>query len=60
LKKAVGADNPNTTWIAKMVGKVTKKLEAAQGDTGYPGEMPVRLDKYKPKHPERRPSKLSP
>ena len=56
----MGAGIPNTNWTAKMVGKVTKKLEAAQGDAGYSGEISVRLDKYRPKHPERLPSKLLP
>ena len=56
----MGTGIPNTNWIAKMVGKVTKKLEAAQGDAGYSGKISVRLDKYKPKHPERLPSKLLP
>ena len=60
MKKAVGASIPNTNWIAKMVGKVTKKLEAAHEDAGYFGEISIRLDKYRPKHPERLPSKLFP
>jgi hypothetical protein len=42
------------------MGKVTKKLEAAQGGAGYSGEISVGLDKYRPKHPERLPSKLLP
>jgi hypothetical protein len=60
VKKAVGEGIPNTHWIAKMLGKITKKLEAAQGNAGYSGEIPVKLDKYRPKHPERLPSKLLP
>lgn len=37
----------NDKWIAKLVGKVTKKLETAQGDIGYSGEMPVPLEIYR-------------
>jgi hypothetical protein len=60
VKKAVGAGIPNTNWIAKIVGKVTKELEAARGDAGYSGEISVRLDKYRPNYPERLSSKLLP
>jgi hypothetical protein len=35
-----------------MVGKATEKLEATQEGVGYSGEIPVRLDKCRPKHPE--------
>ncbi|ORY87836.1 hypothetical protein BCR37DRAFT_375746 [Protomyces lactucae-debilis] len=44
--------------IAKLLGKVTKKLETAQGDVGYSGALPVALDVYRPK--ETLPSKLLP
>lgn len=37
----------NDRWIAKMVGKITKKLESAQGDVGYSGELPVALAPYR-------------
>ena len=34
-------------WIAKMVGKITRKLEEARGDVGYSGDIPVALEKYR-------------
>jgi hypothetical protein len=37
----------NDRWIAKMVGKVTKKLEVAKGDLGYSGAIPVALGPYR-------------
>lgn len=37
----------NDRWIAKMVGRITKKLESAQGDVGYSGELPVALGPYR-------------
>ncbi|CAD0097706.1 unnamed protein product [Aureobasidium mustum] len=39
----------NDKWIAKLVGKVTKKLETMQGDIGYSGDLPVPLDVYRKK-----------
>jgi hypothetical protein len=39
----------NDKWIAKLVGKVTKKLETMQGDIGYSGDLPVALDVYREK-----------
>lgn len=43
-----------------MVGKVTKALESAQGDLGYSGDIPVKLEKYRlpDGHPEQ--SKILP
>jgi hypothetical protein len=35
--------------IAKLLGKITKKLETAQGDIGYSGALPVALDVYRKK-----------
>lgn len=37
----------NDRWIAKLVGKVTRKLEKAQGDVGYSGNVPVSLEKQR-------------
>ena len=37
----------NDKWIAKLVGKVTRKLEGMQGDVGYSGELPVPLKVYR-------------
>lgn len=40
----------NDRWIASLVGKVTRKLEKAQGEVGYSGEVPIPLDKYRIRH----------
>jgi len=37
----------NDRWIAKLVGKVTKRLETAQGDVGYSGDIPIALGIYR-------------
>ena len=47
MKKAVVGGIVNDQWIAKMVGKITKKLETAQGDVGYSGNIPVGLAPYR-------------
>ncbi|KAF1945498.1 hypothetical protein EJ02DRAFT_451529 [Clathrospora elynae] len=40
----------NDRWIARLVGKVTRKLEKAQGEVGYSGEVPISLAKYRVIH----------
>jgi hypothetical protein len=40
----------NDRWIASLVGKATRKLENAQGEVGYSGEVPILLAKYRGKH----------
>lgn len=40
----------NDRWIASLVGKVTRKLENAQGELGYSGEVPIELGKYRERH----------
>ncbi|OAL49178.1 hypothetical protein IQ07DRAFT_72318 [Pyrenochaeta sp. DS3sAY3a] len=40
----------NDRWIARLVGKVTRKLENAQGDVGYSGDVPIPLAKYRARH----------
>lgn len=47
FKKAVVGGVVNDKWIAKLVGKVTKMLETAQGDVGYSGNIPVALKPYR-------------
>ena len=47
MKKAVVGGIINDKWIAKMVGKVCKMLETAQGDVGYSGNIPVALEAYR-------------
>jgi len=39
----------NDKWIAKLVGKVTRKMETMQGDIGYSGEVPIPLAIYREK-----------
>jgi hypothetical protein len=54
VKHAVVSGVINDRWIAKMVGKVTRHLEEAQGDLGWMGDIPVQLEKYRlpDGHPE--------
>jgi hypothetical protein len=40
----------NDRWIASLVGKITRKLEKAQGEVGYSGEVPIPLAKYRERH----------
>lgn len=40
----------NDRWIASLVGKVTRKLEKAQGEVGYSGDVPIALAKYRERH----------
>ena len=47
MKKAVVDSVVHDRWIAKMVGKITKKLETAQGEIGYSGGIPVPLGPYR-------------
>ncbi|KAF2034630.1 hypothetical protein EK21DRAFT_56159 [Setomelanomma holmii] len=40
----------NDRWIASLVGKITRKLEKAQGEVGYSGDVPIPLGKYRVRH----------
>ncbi|KAF2630810.1 hypothetical protein BU25DRAFT_408085 [Macroventuria anomochaeta] len=40
----------NDRWIARLVGKVTRKLEKAQGEVGYSGDVPIALAPYRARH----------
>ncbi|KAJ1323361.1 hypothetical protein MN608_11510 [Microdochium nivale] len=40
----------NDRWIAALVGKVTRKLESAQGEVGYSFDLPVPLAEARSKH----------
>jgi hypothetical protein len=40
----------NDRWIARLVGKITRKLERAQGEAGYSGDVPIPLAKYRVRH----------
>ena len=56
-----GEANGVNRWIAKMVGKITRKLEEARGDVGYSGDIPVPLEKYRNQAlPGERPDKILP
>ncbi|KAI9723914.1 MAG: hypothetical protein M1828_004033 [Chrysothrix sp. TS-e1954] len=37
----------NDRLISKLVGKITRKLETAQGNAGYAGDIPVALPPYR-------------
>ena len=51
MKKVVVDSIVNDRWIAKLVGKITQKLETTQGDVGYSGNIPVALEAYRlPEH----------
>lgn len=47
LQKVTVDAMANDRWIAKLVGKVTKNLERAEGDIGYSGNLPVALKPYR-------------
>jgi len=47
VKHALVAGVINDKWIAKMVGKVVRHLEEAQGDVGWMGDIPIKLDVYR-------------
>ncbi|KAI9052140.1 hypothetical protein LZ554_003502 [Drepanopeziza brunnea f. sp. 'monogermtubi'] len=47
VKRAVVDGVVNEKWVAKMVGKITKRLEVARGEAGYSGDIPVKLGKYR-------------
>ncbi|KAI1005465.1 hypothetical protein K3495_g2751 [Podosphaera aphanis] len=37
----------NEKWIAKLVGKITTRLELAQGEAGYSGTLPIKLENFR-------------
>ncbi|KAK5714622.1 hypothetical protein LTR15_010804 [Elasticomyces elasticus] len=47
MQKVMVSGMVNDRWIAKMVGKVALKLQQAQGDVGYSGEIPMPLAPYR-------------
>ncbi|XP_014557389.1 hypothetical protein COCVIDRAFT_97194 [Bipolaris victoriae FI3] len=40
----------NDRWIARLVGKVTRKMEKVQGELGYSVDVPIPLAKYRVRH----------
>ncbi|KAI9646561.1 hypothetical protein NHQ30_004556 [Ciborinia camelliae] len=53
MKKTLVNAAVNDKWIAKMVGKITKKLEEARGDVGYLADVKVHLGPYRLPEEER-------
>ena len=47
VKKGIVDGVVNDRWIAKMVGKVTRRMEEARADVGYRGDIPVALGIYR-------------
>lgn len=60
VKKAVVDGVVNERWIARVVGKITQKLETAQGEAGYSGDIPVALGPYRTGEAAREGEKLLP
>ncbi|KFY21906.1 hypothetical protein V493_06997 [Pseudogymnoascus sp. VKM F-4281 (FW-2241)] len=60
IKKAIVSGVVNDRWIAKLVGKITKKLETAHGDVGYSTDIPVALENYRKPYLETEGDKLLP
>ncbi|KFZ08154.1 hypothetical protein V501_06092 [Pseudogymnoascus sp. VKM F-4519 (FW-2642)] len=58
FKKAVVSGVVNDRWIARLVGKITKKLETAHGDVGYSTGIPVALGSYRKPYLETEGDKL--
>lgn len=47
MKRAAVEAVANDKWIAKLVGKIMRKLEEAQGEVGYSGDIPISLEPYR-------------
>jgi hypothetical protein len=47
MKRAVVAGMVNDRWIAKLVGRLAVGLQNMQGDVGYSGKIPVKLEWYR-------------
>ncbi|TVY17897.1 hypothetical protein LARI1_G004186 [Lachnellula arida] len=60
VKKVVVDGVVNDRWIARVVGKVTKKLEVARGEAGYSGDIPIQLGVYRTGEVERDGEKILP
>ncbi|KFY45651.1 hypothetical protein V494_00849 [Pseudogymnoascus sp. VKM F-4513 (FW-928)] len=60
IKKAMVSGVVNDRWIARLVGKITKKLETAHGDVGYSTGIPVPLEGYRKPYLETEGDKLLP
>lgn len=60
VKKVVVDGVVNERWIAKMVGKLTKRCESARGEVGYEWGVPVQLGAYRSGEVERDGEKILP
>lgn len=60
MKRTLVDSVVNDRWVAKIVGRITKKLEGAMGEAGYSGDIPVRLEAYRTGESEREGEKLLP
>lgn len=60
MKRTLVDNVVSDRWIAKMVGRITKKLEGAMGEAGYSGDIPVKLEVYRTGESEREGEKLLP
>lgn len=60
MKRTLVDSMVSDRWIAKMVGRITKKLEGAMGEAGYSGDIPVKLEVYRTGESEREGEKLLP
>lgn len=60
MKRTLVDNVVNDRWVAKIVGRITKKLEGAMGEAGYSGDIPVRLEAYRTGESEREGEKLLP
>jgi hypothetical protein len=47
MKRVVVAGMVNDRWIAKLVGRLAVGLQTMQGDVGYSGKIPVKLEWYR-------------
>ncbi|KAF1820329.1 uncharacterized protein K489DRAFT_361926 [Dissoconium aciculare CBS 342.82] len=47
VKRVMVAGMVNDRWIAKLVGKLAVGLQNMQGDVGYSGKIPVKLEWYR-------------
>lgn len=45
-------------WVAKLVARISRKLEGAEGDAGWSGDIPVALSDYRASKPSDRAPKL--
>ena len=52
MKRMVVDTVVNERWIARLVGRIMRKLEAARGEVGYSAEVKIPMDPYRRKAQE--------